>query len=78
MLVFGCLPTTLILTLGFAMQAQDDDRNGFIDAARTKAKASLGLNIAAVVVIVLTWILMTGGLTLNFLLVGVASVASEQ
>ena len=39
------------------MQAQDDDRKGFLDSARTKANISLGLNITAVVVIVLSWLL---------------------
>ena len=43
------------------MQAQDDDRRGFLDSAQTKANISLGLNITAVVVIVLSWLLYITG-----------------
>ena len=57
--------------LYFTMQAQDDDRNGFMDSARTKAKASLGLNITAVVIMVLIWILIVTSFVLNFV-VGIA------
>ena len=63
------------------MQAQDDDRNGFMDSARTKAKASLGLNITAVVIMVLIWILIVTSFVLNFV-VGIAgagvAAASQQ
>ena len=63
------------------MQARDDDRNGFMEAAKTKAKASLGLNIAAVVVVVLTWILIVTGLIFYFVLIvgaAEANIASQQ
>ena len=67
--------------LYFTMQAQDDDRNGFMDSARTKAKASLGLNITAVVIMVLIWILIVTSFVLNFV-VGIAgagvAAASQQ
>ena len=36
-------------------QARDDDRNGDLAAARTKGKISLGLNLTALVVVVLSW-----------------------
>ena len=62
------------------IQAQDDDRNGFMDSAQTKAKAALGLNIAAVVVVVLIWITIVTGLVLNFVVFAAAeaSVAASQ
>ena len=47
---------------GYTMQAQDDDRNGFPESAKSKASVSLGLNIAAVVVTVLIWILIIIGI----------------
>ena len=61
------------------MQAQDDDKNGFMETAKTKAKAALGLNIAAVVIMVLIWILIVTSFVLNFV-VGIAgaSVAASQ
>ena len=46
------------------MQAQDDDRRGFLDSAQTKANISLGLNITAVVVIVLSWLLYITGVVI--------------
>ena len=62
--------------LHFIMQAQDDDRNGFMEAAKTKAKAALGLNIAAVVVVVLTWIVIVTFLIVYFVVI-VGTVAAE-
>ena len=63
------------------MQAQDDDKNGFMETAKTKAKAALGLNIAAVVIMVLIWILIVTSFVLNFV-VGIAgagvAAASQQ
>ena len=50
------------------MQAQDDDRNGFLDSARSRAKISLGLNITAVVLVVLTWLLIIIGFIVGFVL----------
>ena len=42
------------------MQAQEDDRNGFLESAQTKASISLGLNTVAAVLIMLGWILFIG------------------
>ena len=56
------------------MQAQDDDRNGFLESARSKASVSLGLNIAAVVVIVLIWISNIIGI----IIISVTAAASNK
>ena len=50
------------------MQAQEDDKNGFLDSARARAKISLGLNITAVVLVVLTWLLIIIGFIVGFVL----------
>ena len=50
------------------MQAQEDDKNGFLDSARARAKISLGLNITAVVLVVLTWLLIIIGFIVGFIL----------
>ena len=56
------------------MQAQDDDRRGFLESMQTKANVSLGLNITAVVVIVLSWLLfITGSIIMVVLDINAAS-----
>ena len=56
------------------MQAQYDDRRGFLESMQTKANVSLGLNITAVVVIVLSWLLfITGSIIMVILDINAAS-----
>ena len=47
------------------MQAQDDDRNGYLESAKSKASVSLGLNIAAAVVVGLSWLLIVIGIAIR-------------
>ena len=56
------------------MQAQYDDRRGFLKSTQTKANISLRLNITAVVVIVLSWLLfVTGSIIMVVLDINAAS-----
>ena len=49
--LYGCVSDVWLLP-----QAQDDDRHGDHTAANSKANVSLGLNITALLVLILSWI----------------------
>ena len=56
------------------MQAQYDDSRVFLASTRIKANVSLGLDITAVVVIVLSWLLfITGSIIMVILDINAAS-----
>ena len=57
------MPLSVLLVVIVTMQAQDD-RNGFLKSARFKANISLWLDIVALVLVVLSYILYTIGVIL--------------